>query len=94
MKKLFVLTFAAILGLCILAGCDNESNLEESAKPVVTDIIQTQLGGNAKCLKVSITEKVDDKHYRAVATLDNCMDIECMIEDCGETICVSIPYYK
>ena len=42
------------------------------------------------CLRVAITDKVDDKHYKATATLDNGKDIKIMIEDCGETINVTI----
>ena len=43
------------------------------------------------CLKVKITEKVDDKHYRAIATLDDGRDVRIMIEDRGDEIHVTIP---
>ena len=43
------------------------------------------------CLRVKITEKVDDTHYKAIATLDNGNDIRIMIEDRGDKVQVSIP---
>ena len=45
-----------------------------------------------KRVAVKITEKVDDTHYKAKATLDNGNDIKIMIEDRGEEIYVTIPF--
>ena len=92
MKKLFMLVALVLFGMGILTGCGSrESVLEESAKPLVSKLIVTQLGGSAKCLKVTISEKVDDKHYKANAALDNGNDLRIMIEDRGDQIYVTIP---
>lgn len=91
MKKSLMVIAAAVLGLGILAGCGpKKSDLEESAKPVVTKIISDN-GGEAKCIKVKITEKVDGSHYKATATLDNGNDINIMIEHKDDQVIVTIP---
>ena len=92
MKKFGFLFAVMLSSIFMLCGCGNEAELEESAIPVVSDIIKEQLGSRAaKCLSVKITEKVSDKHYKAVATLDNGNDINIMIEDRGDQIYVTIP---
>lgn len=90
MKKimLFAVVAMCMFGMC---GCGNESVLEESAVPVVTEIIQEQLGAETSCVAVNITEQVSDKHYKAKATLSNGNDIVIMIEDRGDQIYVTIP---
>ena len=90
MKKLLMLVAMVMLGLVALTGC-HKANLENSAKPLVTEIISEQLGGNAKCVNVKITDQIDEKHYRATATLDHGNDLKIVIEDRGDTIYVSIP---
>ena len=91
MKKSLMLIAVALLGMCVLTGCGRQSTLEKSAKPLVTEIIQKQLRGSAKCEKVKITEKIDEKHYKATASLDNGNEIKVIIEDRGDTVYVSIP---
>ena len=92
MKKFLVLIAAVLLACGNLTGCGNSrSTLEENAKPLVSQIIREQLHGSAKCLKVRITERVDDTHFKAVATLDNSNDLNIMIEDRGDMIYVTIP---
>lgn len=92
MKKIMMLIAAAMLGVFALAGCGpSKSDLEEGAKPLVTDIIKEQLGGEAKCLKVTLGEKVDDTHYKAVAKLDNGNDLNIMVEHKDDMIKVTIP---
>lgn len=91
-KNIFRALFLCVCASCLLlTACNREGDLEESAVPAVNDIIRQQLDGEAKCLKVKITEKVDDKHYKANATLDNGNDIKIMIEDRGDQIYVTIP---
>lgn len=91
-KNMFRALFLCVCASCLLlTACGRESELEESAVPVVTDIIHQQLGGDANCVKVKITEKIDDKHYKATATLSNGNDLKVMIEDRGEQILVTIP---
>ena len=92
MKKFLVLIAAVLLACGNLTGCGNSrSTLEENAKPLVSQIIKEQLNGDAQCLKVKITDKVDNTHYKAVATLDNGNDLNIMIEDRGDMIYVTIP---
>ena len=74
-------------------------DLKELAKPIVTQMIREDLHGWAKCLKVRITERVDDTHFKAVATLDNGHDLKIIIEDNpytneDTTFYVSIPEQK
>ncbi len=92
MKKICFLFAIMLSSIFMLCGCGNEAKLEESAIPVVSDIIKKQLGSRAaKCLDVEITEKISDKLYKAVATLDNGNNVNIMIEDRGDQIYVSIP---
>lgn len=95
MKK-FVFLFAVMLSsIFMLCGCSeafNEIDMEESAIPLVSELLQEAYGDQAaKCLKVEIIEEVTDKHYKAVATLNNGNDINIMIEDRGDQIYVTIP---
>jgi len=80
---------ASSLLLSALTGCGN--SLADSAKPIVTEIIQEQLGGGAECVAIELGEEFADNHYRAVATLANGNDLKIVIEDRGNEIRVSIP---
>ena len=92
MKKLFMLLALVMLGLGILTACgSSKSSLEKAARPVVSKIFYEQFGKRVDCLKVKITEKVDNNHYKATATLGNGNDIRIMIEDRGDSIYVTIP---
>ena len=94
MKKhalLSLMVLFACAACLLLTGCGQEGNLEKSAVPVVNDIIRNQLDGDARCLAVKITRKVDAKHYKALATLDNGHDLNIMIEDRGDQILVTVP---
>ena len=91
MKKFLILTVVSMLSLGIITGCGDQGDLEASALPGVNQIIKEDLKGEAKCLRVKITEKVDGTHYKATATLNNGHDIIIMIEDRGETVLVTIP---
>ena len=100
MKKLVMLVAAVMLGLGTLTSCGGrKSEMEEAAKPLVSSIINDYTYYNSTsaemsyvdCLRVKITEKVDDTHYKAIATLDNGNDIRIMIEDCGDKVQVTIP---
>ena len=92
-KKIGKVCFAALFVsvALFLAGCGENNVLEESAIPVVNDILRENVEDPAKCIAVKITEKVTDKHYKAIATLDNGNDINIMIEDRGDMIYVTIP---
>lgn len=70
------------------------------AKPLVTsklaDYVYTlainESWSTVICLKVKIVERVEDKHYRAIATLEDGRNVRIMIEDSGDEIHVNIPY--
>ena len=71
MKRNRLLFFCALLfGMMLLTGCGNESVIEDSAVPVVNNIIK-EAGGEAKCTEVNITETVDENTYKGEAILDN-----------------------
>lgn len=69
-----------------------EANIEETACPLVTNIIKEQLYQSSVCKGVSITKQVSDDFYKAVATLDNGNDLQITIENKGDgMIYVRIP---
>jgi len=68
-----------------------ESSLENSAIPLVTDILHEQLGYSTDCIAISIDKEVAENHYRATAYLNNGSDIIIMIELRGDKIAVTIP---
>lgn len=87
MKKILAILTLSIATL--FWGCGNV--LEESAVPVVNDILKEQLGDQAaQCVKVEISEKVTDKLYKANAILTNGNSIEITILDQGEQILVTV----
>lgn len=92
-KKYYFWGWIAAFVLSIMIGIGGtQAMLEESACPVVTDIIKTQLFGSATCKAVSITDEVSDGFYKAVATLDNGNELRITIEHRDdETIYVQIP---
>ena len=82
---------AWILSICLGIG-GHELVLEESACPIVTQIIQQQLSGTTTCKAVNITEEVSDGFYKAIATLDNGNELLITIEEKkGGAIYVQIP---
>ncbi|HET6807093.1 MAG TPA: DUF4339 domain-containing protein [Frateuria sp.] len=92
-KHYFWAWIAAFLLSTFIGWGGNEANLEASACPVVTQIVQRQFGGGAACKSVSIDEEVSDGFYRATATLDNGNDLSITIEKKGDDqIYVRIPY--
>ncbi|MDD5600093.1 MAG: hypothetical protein PHV82_19265 [Victivallaceae bacterium] len=90
MKKM-ILTLMAV-SCMFITGCGNNSQLEESAKPLVYQILKEELGHNsAECVAVKITEKVSDDFYKAKATLSNGNDIKITIQQKGDMVYVTIP---
>ena len=88
-KICFAVLFVSVA--LFLAGCGENDILEETAIPVVNDILKENVDDPAKCIAVKISSKISDKHYKAVATLDNGNDINILIEDRGDMIYVTIP---
>ena len=93
MKKILLVLVACFTFGVMFCGCsDNETVLEASAIPLVSSILEDELGDEAAaCIDVNITEQVSENTYKAIATLDNGNDIKIMIEDRGDEIYVSIP---
>lgn len=71
---------ALVISFFITIG-GNEAVLEESACPIVTDIIANQFYGSATCKAVTITEEVSSGFYKATATLDSGKDLFITIEE-------------
>jgi hypothetical protein len=81
-KKHYFWAWCAAFVLSTLIGIGgHQAALEESACPVVTQIIQGQLFGSATCKAVSIDEDVSDGFYKATATLDNGNELRITIEE-------------
>ena len=99
MKKiLFALMCAS--ALAILTGCNREKELEESAVPVVNEIVEENLGpivraaGGTlvKCTKVDLSEKISDTKWKGKAYFDNGREINCVVTDLDDQIIVEIDF--
>ena len=85
-----ICAWSLVLVFCaLLSGCG--SNLETSAEPLVTQIIQQQFGGTAECVDVTLGNEIATDKYRAKARLDNGEELDILIHDMGATIEVQIP---
>ena len=78
-----------------------KSILEKESVALVTQIIDENRNEMlkrgvepAKCLRVIIDEKIDDKHYKATATLDNGMDVKILITHEGDQVGVTLNLYQ
>ena len=78
-KLIVISLLAAIISFSLFF--QNQSGLEETACPTVTEIIKNQLAGSAICKGVKISNKVSDNFYTAVATLDNGNELKITIEE-------------
>ncbi len=93
----FAVAFIAIIILVAIVAegrssvGGNTSSIEQSACPLVTQIIHEQLKGSADCKVVKITEDVGNNFYKAKAILDNGNDLKITIERKGKNIYVKIP---
>lgn len=81
----------AFMASLFLGSWGEHQTLADSACPVVTQIIQEQLGGSATCKGVEIVREVNDGFYLGKATLDNGHELTITIEDKGKNIEVKIP---
>lgn len=80
-KKHYFWGWIATFILSILIGLGgNQAIIEDTACPIVTDIIANQLRGSAECEAVRITEEVSDDFYKAVAILDNGRELNITIK--------------
>ncbi len=97
-KKLYLWCWIIALSLSIVLTYGLNKNaygdaLVETACPLVTQIIQEQLGGSAVCKAVTIDREISDGFYKATAYLDNGNELQITIEEReGNQIYVQIPY--
>lgn len=92
-KRYHFAGWIAAIALSIFISVKSDKfNLEEAAKPVVTEIIKEQFYADRECKSVHITEDSGNGFYKAVATLDNGNDMRITIENKGQHIYVQIPY--
>ena len=85
-----ICTWSLVLVFCaLLSGCGTD--LESSAEPLVTQIIQQQFGGTAECVDVTLGNEFATDKYRAKAKLDNGEELDIVIHDMGDTLEVLIP---
>lgn len=92
-KKYYFGAWLAALFLSILIDIGgNQVLIEESACPIVTDIIKEQFYGSARCMGVTIDKEVSTGFYKATATLDNGNELLITIEERDDgMIYVQIP---
>lgn len=96
-KGIVIITIAAIafvINLVAISHNTSESNIEESAKPIVTNILKEQYESDLEADDVTITEEGDNNTYNAIATLSNGTAIRIKIEyyPSKDRIYVEIPY--
>ena len=85
-----ICAWSLVLVFCaLLSGCG--ANLERSAEPLVTQIIQEQFGGTAECVGVTLGNEFSTDRYHATAILDNGNELDIVIHDMGDTLEVLIP---
>lgn len=86
-KAIFLSLFFVFL---MFVSCGSEANLEESAIPVVNQLLEEHYGKDSYsvCLKVVLGEEFADKNYHAMAILQNGNEIGLTVEDRGENVVV------
>jgi hypothetical protein len=93
-KRHYFWGWVVAFALSIMVGMGGDlAVIEESAVPLVTQIIQDEIGPDAPaCKAVEILEEVSEGFYKAKATLANGNDIDITIELRGEDeLFVQIP---
>jgi len=93
-KPLYFWGWIAAFALSVMVGMGGDlAVIEESAVPLVTQIIQDEIGPDAPaCKAVEILEEISEGFYKAKATLANGNDIDITIELKGEDeLFVQIP---
>jgi hypothetical protein len=93
--KILIFVIIAVIGIVTFVLLRRNSvDIEGSAKPLVTQILQDQYGLNYECKDVTITKDKGDNTYDAKAELDNHSTIEINVEyyPRKNKIFVEIPY--
>jgi len=85
-KRHYFWAWVAAFAVSILVGMEgNLAIVEESAVPLVTQLLQDELGSDASaCKAIEIVKEVSEGFYKAKATLANGNDIDITIERQGE----------
>jgi hypothetical protein len=93
-KQIYVIAWTIAFALSIyLPSWGQRAIAEESAIPIVTQIIQQKLGGSATCKAVSVTEDLGNGFYKARAILDNGNDLIITIEKINDSFYVKMSPY-
>jgi hypothetical protein len=93
-KRHYFWAWIVAFALSIMVGMGGDlAVIEESAVPIVTELLQDELGSDASaCKAVEIVEEVSEGFYKAKATLNNGNELNITIERKGEDqILVQIP---
>lgn len=90
-KNYFFAWVAAFVVAVVLSTAGAQSVIEETACPLVTDIIHKQFFQGSSCVKVTIDDEPKTGFYRATALLDNGNEINITIEEIGDQIQVRVP---
>jgi hypothetical protein len=69
----------------------HQIQIENSAQPIVSQILKEDLYTDVKCKKVTIQEEISEGLYKAKAILNNGQEINITIEEVGDKLRVSIP---
>jgi hypothetical protein len=86
----YIISFIVVIILSFFAPW-TEEDIKETATPLVTQILQDNLGQNKNCESISIENKLPNGDYEAIATLDDGSEINITIQEKGQMIYVSIP---
>lgn len=84
-----------IISIGLISNSYTESDLENDAVPIVTQILQEQNDISLECEEVIVTQEYEDNTYDAKATLSNNEVINISIEhypDKDNRVYVEIPY--
>lgn len=92
-KKHYFSAWVVAFALSMLLSIGGtQAAVEEVACSTVTEIISGQLYGSARCMDVTIDKEVTEGFYKAIATLDNGVELSITIEEKdGGEIYVNIP---
>jgi hypothetical protein len=86
-----IVYFGIAIGIGLSSQPSIKDTLEKESVSVVTQIVSEQSTLNTKCRKVTITEELPDKSYRAIAHLENGNTLNISIKIKGDQFYVEIP---
>ena len=86
-KKIFYYIFSGVIAVFFILSfiLGGMNDIEEAARPIVTEIIQEQLfATDIECEKVTIDETVSDGFYKATAILNTGAEIKITIKEMSD----------